>query len=237
MLPYELFWEHIELIQNTFRLPFNLSSTSLGEFSIEDVIEITQEYYVSVTDHLAMLETVLQTCPSIDFTYRLKESSSILRKWSNRNPNMPRPLFKVFNDMIGLRLVLNASQEMLFLVKDQLLQTCPGSFRANVADLSEGKSRNDGYKGIHIYVRKDNHVFPIEIQLWTRSHALLNEYLRANIYTIHDHDSDVIDYAIELRSWLDNVPVPPSEALTSYIDFLYELAFYDKTDEEEEYRE
>ena len=83
----------------------------------------------------------------------------------------------------------------------------------------------DGYQGLHLYIKLKNNTFPVEIQFWTRTDALLNQYLRDSIDT-RFNEPDVLDYATNLRTWLEKIPsVPLSKPIKPYVDYLYEKAF------------
>lgn len=128
-------------------------------------------------------------------------------------------LRKQFNDILGLRFVIKKGPESPFDIAGLFEQNKKVSF-----DCKIHSHHNDGYKGVHLYIKKNSRVFPIEIQIWTRQDALLNRYLRDNVYTKSLSGSAVL-YARSLREWLDEVPELPENEMQSYIDYLYEKAF------------
>lgn len=52
----------------------------------------------------------------------------------------------------------------------------------HVADMSKGKSDDDGYRGVHLYFQKDNSYYPIEIQFNTLYDRQLNNWLHEYLY-------------------------------------------------------
>lgn len=111
------------------------------------------------------------------------------------------------------------------------IQACPfGADKCKIYNLER-----DGYQGLHVYFRANNHAFTIEFQFWTRVDALLNQYLRDTIYTKYDNYPEVVVYASHLREWLDNVPpLPHGPSIKSYVDYLYEKAFLDDLEESDQ---
>lgn len=62
-------------------------------------------------------------------------------------------------------------------------------------------------------------------------------YLRNNIYTRFD-DPEIVDYAINLRGWLEKIPsLNEGSPIKSYVDYLYEKAFPDDDVFEEDEKE
>ncbi|QYF81177.1 hypothetical protein KY492_19810 [Brevibacterium sp. PAMC21349] len=117
-------------------------------------------------------------------------------------------------------------------VVEEFVSFCPfGEEACTIIDQSNGKKKDDGYKGVHVNIRPNNTMIPIEIQFWTRPHSLLNEYLHANIYKIDN--TDLNQYALDVRGWLEAVPtIPESDGISvqSYVDFIYEMAFNSEYD-------
>jgi hypothetical protein len=134
-----------------------------------------------------------------------------------------------------MRFVIAATTEELIKVAEEFVSRCPMENICSITDQTTGKKNDDGYKGIHVYIRPNNHVFPIEVQFWTRTHALLNQYLHDNIYKMEDETLN--QYAIDLRQWLEGVPsFSPGDglAIKSYVDYIYEQAFSTKVEAAED---
>ena len=52
----------------------------------------------------------------------------------------------------------------------------------SIADLSNGKADDDGYRGVHLYYQIDNFHYPIEIQFNTLYDRQLNNWLHDYLY-------------------------------------------------------
>ncbi len=87
--------------------------------------------------------------------YRIKSEESIRTKYERYYPD--RPVLKVFNDILGFRSCCDDYTEVLSLVSPRL----------KVVDMSRGKARDDGYRGVHLYYHADNFHYPIELQFNT----------------------------------------------------------------------
>ena len=48
--------------------------------------------------------------------------------------------------------------------------------------MSEGKAKDDGYRGVHLYYQVDNNHYPIEIQYNTLFDRQINNWLHDNLY-------------------------------------------------------
>jgi ppGpp synthetase/RelA/SpoT-type nucleotidyltranferase len=226
MLPYEEIWAILKQI--TLNSPWFNGNKKVRGFDEELFLELVQQiddYYISTYNYPPQIDDLVWDIPGIDFTYRYKAASSIQLKLNRLT--MTKPLHKVANDILGLRFVFKTDTDTLKKLAEEFVTHCPfGEDACLIIDQTIGKKRDDGYKGIHINIRPNNTVFPIEIQFWTRTHSLLNEYLHANIYKMDDIDLN--QYALDLRNWLESVPqIPESDGIRvqSYVDFIYEKAF------------
>lgn len=220
MLPYKEIWDNILLIQE-FRLPCSTKNTKdKTDLTLEDILSLKDEFILSTFEYSEKIDKIMAGhSPIIDFTFRYKEDSSIERNWHKED--LPRPLHKILNDILAVRFILPVNRENLNEVVQAFISSCPlGANKCRIFDLEK-----DGYHGLHLYVRFNNHVFPVEVQFWTRVDALLNQYLRDSIYTRFD-EQEVITYAKLLRQWLEQIPAHlEGHGLTSYVDYLYEKAF------------
>lgn len=102
--------------------------------------------------------------------YRVKSIESILSKYDRYYPNTQTR--KVFNDILGFRAFCDSYDSILDLNK--------GIFR--IADMSEGKAKDDGYRGVHVYFQKNSRCYPIEIQFNTLYDRQLNNWLHDYLY-------------------------------------------------------
>ena len=54
--------------------------------------------------------------------------------------------------------------------------------KIRVVDMSKGKTRDDGYRGVHVYYQKDNFHYPIEIQFNTYYDRQFNDWMHDKFY-------------------------------------------------------
>lgn len=112
-------------------------------------------------------QTILE---EVALDYRVKSIESILSKYERYYPNTQTR--KVFNDILGFRAFCDSYDSILDLNK--------GTFR--IADMSKGKAKNDGYRGVHVYFQKNSKCYPIEIQFNTLYDRQLNNWLHDYLY-------------------------------------------------------
>ena len=106
----------------------------------------------------------------IALDYRVKSLDAILLKYDRYYPN--HQTRKVFNDILGFRAFCDSY--------DQTLKEEASGFR--IADMSNGKSLDDGYRGVHVYYQKSGKHYPIEIQFNTLFDRQLNNWLHDYLY-------------------------------------------------------
>ena len=109
----------------------------------------------------------------IALDYRIKSLDSILLKYERYYPN--HPARKVFNDILGFRAFCDDYSQVLSFDSEQ--------FR--VADLTNGKAEDDGYRGAHVYYQKSGKHYPIEIQFNTLYDRQFNNWLHDYLYKKH----------------------------------------------------
>lgn len=80
---------------------------------------------------------------------------------------------KVFDDMLGFRVLCDNYEALL---------EFEGCKNIRVANMSAGKSIDDGYRGVHIYYQQTNYHYPIEIQYNTYYDRQLNNWLHKYVY-------------------------------------------------------
>ncbi len=102
--------------------------------------------------------------------YRIKSEESIRSKYERYYPD--RPVMKTFNDILGFRACCDDYREVLAL--------CIPQFK--MVDMSQGKARDDGYRGVHLYYQPDNFHYPIELQFNTLYDRQLNNWLHDYLY-------------------------------------------------------
>lgn len=106
----------------------------------------------------------------IALDYRIKSMDSILLKYDRYYPD--HQTHKVFNDILGFRAFCDSY--------DQILEDESSQFR--IADMSNGKAGDDGYRGVHVYYQKSGKHYPIEIQFNTLFDRQLNNWLHDYLY-------------------------------------------------------
>ena len=103
--------------------------------------------------------------------YRIKSVQSSVLKYHRYYPD--HQARKVFDDLLGFRSLCDNYEDVL------ALQEIP---ELRVADMSQGKANDDGYRGIHVYYQLDGHHYPIEIQYNTYYDRQFNNWLHKYIY-------------------------------------------------------
>lgn len=103
--------------------------------------------------------------------YRIKSYASIRYKY-DRYLDSSRHAAQVFNDILGFRAFCDSYDDVVGLKSNVFA----------VADMSEGKSDDDGYRGVHLYFQLDNEHYPIEIQYNTLYDRQLNNWLHDYLY-------------------------------------------------------
>ncbi len=108
---------------------------------------------------------------NIAIDFRIKSEQSAHFKYERYYPDTLTE--KVFNDLLGFRSLCDSYSEVLALSDE-------ANFR--VADMTNGKSNDDGYRGIHVYFQLDHYHYPIELQYNTYYDRQLNNWLHSFLY-------------------------------------------------------
>ena len=109
-------------------------------------------------------EQILLELEEVALDYRIKSMESITSKYDRYY--LETQVRKVFNDILGFRAFCDSYSSVLNLNKD--------NFR--IADMSNGKSHDDGYRGVHVYFQKNSKRCPMEIQFNTLYDRQLNNW-------------------------------------------------------------
>ena len=172
---------------------------TLSHFSKEEVlkeIELINNWYFS-----------LEIIDDLPLDSRIKSVSSAKMKFERYYPNATYN--RVFNDILGFRVICKSYDEVLELEKEDKIR---------VVDMSRGKSNDDGYRGIHVYYQRDNHHYPIEIQFNTYYDRQLNDWLHDKFYK-RGYDSSCGQL---LRKYYENGKIKSAEELEEVLeDVLY----------------
>ncbi len=103
--------------------------------------------------------------------YRVKSIQSAELKYERYYPD--HQMGKVFNDLLGFRAFCDNYEDILALAECENIR---------LADMSKGKAKDDGYRGVHVYYQLSSYHYPIEIQYNTYYDRQLNNWLHKYIY-------------------------------------------------------
>lgn len=117
-------------------------------------------------------KTVMLTGVNAD--YRVKSYDSATQKYGRHSGD--RSVDKVFNDLLGFRSICDSYAEIISKEQSDFIR---------IADMSHGKEKDDGYRGVHVYYQRDHKHYPIEIQYNTYYDRQLNNWLHAYLYKKH----------------------------------------------------
>lgn len=132
----------------------------------------------------------LTSCESdIPHEHRIKSLQSCHLKYNKYYPSTE--VEKVFNDLLGIRVIVDSYEAV-----DSI--DLPEGVK--VADMRNGKAKDDGYRGIHMYYQKDHFYYPIEIQFMTPRDKIFNEWLHIFLYKYVSDNS----IGVKLKSLYDN---------------------------------
>ncbi|WP_061282054.1 MULTISPECIES: hypothetical protein [Clostridium] len=108
-----------------------------------------------------------------EYTYRIKSLQSINLKYNRYYPT--KEIGTCFNDILGIRII----------VLDYDIELSDENIRH--VDMSNGKKNDDGYRGYHIYYKKSNFHYPIEVQFFTERDYIFNMWLHKYVYKYKDN--------------------------------------------------
>lgn len=108
---------------------------------------------------------------NVAIDYRIKSIQSAQLKYERYYPD--HQMRKVFDDLLGFRALCDNYEDIYLLCKEKHIR---------VADMSDGKAHDDGYRGVHVYYQLSNYHYPIEIQYNTYYDRQLNNWLHKYIY-------------------------------------------------------
>ena len=155
----------LDILSYKSTLSRSLKQISLRETPLEDILADIARYRSSYIDVLIQ-ENLIGS--------RFKSDDSIMRKYE-KTLRTGGGFKQCFNDVLGFRLKF-----------DQYPEKFPDYFR--VVDLREGKKIDDGYRAIHLYYQRDNHAYPIEVQLWCGDDYYFNIWSHQYVYKYKSPD-------------------------------------------------
>lgn len=156
-----------------------LSTQILERLSYESHLGKSLKYNLHHFDKEALLNELFEMAEwlserdellEIALDYRIKSEESIVLKYERYYPD--RQVRKTFNDILGFRAFCDDYRELIGQDSDV--------FR--VVDMSDGKSSDDGYRGVHLYYQLDNRHYPIEVQFNTLYDRQMNNWLHDYLY-------------------------------------------------------
>lgn len=103
--------------------------------------------------------------------HRIKSLQSCILKYDKYYPHTE--VEKAFNDILGIRITIDD-----YNIIDNML--IPQNVK--IADMRNGKAKDDGYRAIHMYYQKDHYHYPIEVQFMTLKDKNFNEWLHVYLY-------------------------------------------------------
>ncbi len=152
----------------------------LGELSYKSKLGINLKKNLHYFDKEALFEELIkvnewydeaESLHDLALDYRIKSVQSAILKYNRYYPD--HQARKVFDDLLGFRSLCDNYDDIFD------LKTFP---ELRVADMSNGKANDDGYRGVHVYYQLDGSHYPIEIQYNTYYDRQFNNWLHKYIY-------------------------------------------------------
>ncbi|WP_186429684.1 hypothetical protein [Clostridium sp. BSD9I1] len=165
----------LDAISYETKLGKNLKNT-LRKVDKEVLMEELNDYRVFLKKRRRLLD---------DYTYRIKSLQSIKLKYDRYYPS--KEIGSCFNDILGIRVIV--SNYNIDLNDDNIKHV----------DMTNGKKNDDGYRGYHIYYKKSNYHYPIEVQFFTERDYIFNMWLHKYVYKYKDNT-----IGIKLKELYDN---------------------------------
>ena len=153
----------LDAISYESKLGKNLKNT-LRKVEREVLMEELNDYRLFLKKRRRLLDK---------YTYRIKSLQSINLKYDRYYP--AKEIGTCFNDILGIRII----------VLDYDIDLSDENIRH--VDMSNGKKNDDGYRGYHIYYKKSNFHYPIEVQFFTKRDYTFNMWLHKYVYKYKDN--------------------------------------------------
>lgn len=153
----------LDAISYETKLGKNLKNT-LRKVDKEVLIEELNDYRLFLKKRRRLLG---------DYTYRIKSLQSIKLKYNRYYPS--KEISSCFNDILGIRVIVENYN--IVLSNDNIKHV----------DMTDGKKNDDGYRGYHIYYKKSNYHYPIEVQFFTERDYIFNMWLHKYVYKYKDN--------------------------------------------------
>lgn len=154
----------LDAISYETRLGKNLKNT-LRKVDKEILMEELNDYRLFLKKRRRLLD---------DYTYRIKSLQSIQLKYDRYYPS--KEIGSCFNDILGIRVI----------VKNYDIDLSDDNIKH--VDMINGKKNDDGYRGYHIYYKKSNYHYPLEVQFFTERDYIFNMWLHKYVYKYKDNN-------------------------------------------------
>ena len=164
----------LDSVSDETKLGKNLKNT-LRKFDRNELMEELKDYRLFLKKRKDIL---------VDYTYRIKSIQSINLKYDRYYPS--KEINACFNDILGIRMIVENYD--INIKNDKIRHV----------DMSKGKKNDDGYRGYHIYYKKSNYHYPIEVQFFTERDYIFNMWLHKYVYKYKDNS-----IGIKLRELYD----------------------------------
>lgn len=158
-LPEKRFLDSVSYETQVFKK--SLNSLHLSKVELSDVLIDLIHYKKMVS---------LNTEINQQSPFRIKSRQSIILK-HEKCIKSGRSFTACFNDVLSFRVIVDTYPA---------LSSLPKYFR--IVDLRQGKQNDDGYRGMHLYYRKNNMCYPIELQVWSTHDWHFNTLAHTFIY-------------------------------------------------------
>lgn len=165
----------LDAISYETKLGKNLKNT-LRKVEKKTLMEEINDYRLFLKKRRRLLE---------GYTYRIKSLQSINLKYDRYYPT--KEIGSCFNDILGIRVIVENYK--IDLTDENIKHV----------DMSNGKKNDDGYRGYHIYYKKSNYHYPIEVQFFTERDYIFNMWLHKYVYKYKDNT-----IGIKLKDLYDN---------------------------------
>ena len=162
-----IMWSVLEEVEYESKIGKSLKNT-LRKFDKEELFE-------ELMDMICYYTTIAADIP---YEKRIKSIHSCELKYVRYFPS--KEVEKVFNDILGLRITLDSYDVF------DMIEIPPS---VTVADMRNGKAKDDGYRGIHVYVQKSHlHLF-----LFLFCLSLFRKMVKNNLYMeVHSNGKEVL---------------------------------------------
>ena len=184
---YDLFWEG-EICMMDILKRDGLTIDILEKLSYKSSLGINLKKNLHYFDKEELIKELIDVNKWYDSSeylvdvaidYRIKSVQSAILKYKRYYPD--HQARKVFDDLLGFRSLCDNYEDVLQLNKID-------KFR--IADMTSGKSDDDGYRGVHVYFQIDGSHYPIEIQYNTYFDRQFNNWLHKYVYK-KEYDNSV----------------------------------------------